>query len=80
MGYIPEIWATYQKYGQHARNMVNIPEIWSTYQNYGQYTRNMANVPELGQHTRNTGNIPEVQGDITIHNLVSQLDLHLTFT
>ena len=25
---IPELWSTYQKYGQHTRNMVNIPEVW----------------------------------------------------
>ena len=40
----PEMWSTYQKYGQHnknivkhTRNMVNVPEIWSTYQKYGQH-------------------------------------------
>ena len=61
MVHIPEIWSTYQKYGQHTRNMVNIPkcfglhtrnivnipEIWSTYHKYGQHIRNMVNIPEI---------------------------------
>ena len=41
------IWSTYQKYGRHTRNMVNIPEIWSSYQKCGQHTRIMVNIPEL---------------------------------
>ena len=51
----PEIWSTYlnldvdnyftyQNYGQHTRNMVNIPGIRSKYQKYGQHTRNMVNI------------------------------------
>ena len=44
---IPEIWPTYQIYGQSTRNMVNIPEIWSTYQKYGQHTRNIVNIPQM---------------------------------
>ena len=52
---MPEIWSTYQKYGQNTRSVVNIPEIWaaisipeilSTYQKYGPHTRNMVNIPQ----------------------------------
>ena len=42
-------WSMYQKYDQHARNMVKknrvmvkIPELWLTYHKYGRHTRNMA--------------------------------------
>ena len=39
--------STYQKCGQHNRNMVNVPEILSTYQKYGQCTRNMVNILQM---------------------------------
>ena len=62
--YIPELWSTYQKYGQQTIDMVKIPKIWSKYQTHGQNTRKMVNIPEIqlvyqkyGQNTRNMVNI-----------------------
>ena len=76
--------STYQKYGQHTINILNIPELWSTYQKYGQHIINMVNIPELwstyqkyGQHTRNMVNIREIWS--THQNLLAKKNVYYNF-